>query len=689
MGSDSQVVSAVGAWTATSSAPSWLHIQTPNGTGNGLATFTFDLNTGATRTGTLTIAGTTLNVTQAGIGYVAANPVSAIITAGLASPRGVAADSAGDLYIADSGDNAIKEWNAATQTLTTLVPSTAGLNSPYDVAVDSAGNVYIADYGNNAIEEWNPTTKILTPLVTSGLSSPVSVAVDGAGDVFIVDLGTDSIKEWHAGTLTTLVIPELISPNSIAVDAADNLYITNYNTPSILVWHADTQMPGTPITTGLYALLAVAVDGEGNVYASNNNNGSIVEWHAATQSISTWVSSGINQTVSLAVDPQGNVYVPDATSSAIEELPNAFVPGAAISETSAAGSDALLPVLLTTQSLSGVFVPTTDDASWLSINSVAGGVINFSFTANGTGAARTAHLTVLGQSITVTQAGQVIWSGGSVTDSFWTSPANWGGTTVVANDSLDFAGGNRLSNTNDFTADTQFIGITFDASAGAFVLGGNAINLSGNIANNSSNTQTINLPLVLTGNRTLTAAAGNLTVGGNIGESGGHQAIVVSGPGIVTFSGANSYSGGTTVSSGTLIVTSASALQDGSDLTVGASESFFPGPSIPALTTAVAATIVIPPANSAEAISNTTAESTADSPSSTCLATKASPDKSADAALSRPVGQQAVDAVIAQQYSGDRARRAAAAICAWPADRGQEKDLAVQASASVLAQYGV
>ena len=61
-----------GSWTATANA-SWLH-TTSSGTGNGLAIFTFDANSGATRSGTLTIAGLTLTVTQAGSSYVAGQP---------------------------------------------------------------------------------------------------------------------------------------------------------------------------------------------------------------------------------------------------------------------------------------------------------------------------------------------------------------------------------------------------------------------------------------------------------------------------------------------------------------------------------------------------------------------------------------------------------------------------------------
>ena len=164
-GSDTDIVLS-GAWTATSNA-SWLHTSA-SGTGNGLARFTFDANTGATRTGTLTIAGLTLTVTQAGSNYVAANPVTTLVSAGLGHPYGVAVDAAGNVYIADTGNNAIEEWNATTQQVSTLVST--GLNHPESVAVDAAGNVYIADVDNNAIKEWNASTQQLTTLVSSGLN---------------------------------------------------------------------------------------------------------------------------------------------------------------------------------------------------------------------------------------------------------------------------------------------------------------------------------------------------------------------------------------------------------------------------------------------------------------------------------------------------------------------------------------
>ncbi len=135
---------------------------------------------------------------------------------------------------------------------------------------------------------------------------------------------------------------------------------------------------------------------------------------------------------------------------------------------------------------------------------------------------------------------------------------------------LAFGGAAGLSNVNDFAAGMPFGSMTFNASAGAFNLSGASINLAGAITNNSTNKQTIALGLTLIGgSQSITAAAGNLEISGNIGQNGGLYGIDILGPAIVTLSGTNSYSGGTLVSSGELVLAGPGALLSGTALTVG------------------------------------------------------------------------------------------------------------------------
>src|SRR5262249_20179262 len=80
------------------------------------------------------------------------------------------------------------------------------LNSPEGVDVDGSGNVFIADTNNNAIKEYVAATGLLVPLVPSGLNGPTGVKVGASGDVFIADLGNNAVKEIpHAFVRTTAI----------------------------------------------------------------------------------------------------------------------------------------------------------------------------------------------------------------------------------------------------------------------------------------------------------------------------------------------------------------------------------------------------------------------------------------------------------------------------------------------------
>jgi sugar lactone lactonase YvrE len=413
-GSDSDIVITSGAWSASSNAPSWLHTSS-KGTGNGLATFTFDPNPKETRSGTLTIAGQTLTVTQAGSTYVSANPLTTLVSSGSAfsdpsgttnpdgsqfSPQGVAVDGSGNVFIADGGNGVIEQWSNGGPSAASVAVS-SGLIGPSGVAVDGSGNIFIADWSNSAIEEWNASTQTVSTPVSSGLKSPAGVAVDGAGNIYIADYVNNAVEEWNASTQTlSTLISGLWGASGVAVDASGNVYVADEYGEAIKEWNASTKTVSTLVSTGLDGPTGVAVDGSGNVYIADQYNNAVEEWHASTQTLSTLVS-GLNLPLGVAVDSSGNVYIADTNNNAVEELPRAFVSTSAVSEGPAAGTAALLPVLPVTEPLSGLFAPSSDQG-WLSVGDGANGVVPFSFTANAD-APRMGHLTVLGQSITVTQ----------------------------------------------------------------------------------------------------------------------------------------------------------------------------------------------------------------------------------------------------------------------------------------------
>src|SRR5262249_5156859 len=154
-------------------------------------------------------------ITVAGTGYSAYSGDGGPATsARLYYPAGVAVDSSGNLFIADYGNNRIREVVKATGNIITVagngsttdsgdggLATSAGLASPEAIAVDTNGNIFIAEYSNRVREVVKATGNIITfagtgmagysgdggPATAAMLASPYGVAVDASGNVFIAD----------------------------------------------------------------------------------------------------------------------------------------------------------------------------------------------------------------------------------------------------------------------------------------------------------------------------------------------------------------------------------------------------------------------------------------------------------------------------------------------------------------------
>ncbi len=141
-----------------------------------------------------------------------------------------------------------------------------------------------------------------------------------------------------------------------------------------------------------------------------------------------------------------------------------------------------------------------------------------------------------------------LWTGGGA-DNNWSTASNWDDNLVPAFPAgLHFGGTARLTPGNDFSSRTV-TGITFDGGAGAFVLGGNAITLGGDIVNSSAKTQTINFDMTLDAVRTVNAASADIYLGGDLSGEGG---LVLTGNSSqnLHLSGNNTFSGPVTVNDG-------------------------------------------------------------------------------------------------------------------------------------------
>lgn len=208
--------------------------------------------------------------------------------------------------------------------------------------------------------------------------------------------------------------------------------------------------------------------------------------------------------------------------------------------------------------------------------------------------------------ISVTVSGATRAWAGSGADDNWSTGINWSGgiAPISPEDSVTFTGSTRLTPALDSSATVP--GLTFDSGASSFTLGatgGSTLTLNGGtgVTNNSANTQSVNIPIILGSAQNFNAAgAGTLTIantvnnGGNLlsgdgannssfnGAISGGGGVTKVGTGTMTLSGGNSYGGVTTVNAGTLAVSGGSAIPDasavvvanvaGATLSVGANE---------------------------------------------------------------------------------------------------------------------
>lgn len=156
------------------------------------------------------------------------------------------------------------------------------------------------------------------------------------------------------------------------------------------------------------------------------------------------------------------------------------------------------------------------------------------------------------------------WDGGGANDN-WSTNANWNlNTAPTYTSALTFAGTTRLTPNNN-SATASVAGITFTSGAGAFTLGGSSVTLGGNITNGSTNTQTINLPLVLDGNRQIQTNSGGIVLGGQI--SGAFNLIQSGTGGVLTLNSAGSSFSRLQINSGTTRLGINDALPTGGGVT--------------------------------------------------------------------------------------------------------------------------
>ncbi len=301
------------------------------------------------------------------------------LATGFKAPHGIAQDSAGNTYVADTGNNRVLRYTAGGVMTVAAGTGTSGysgdgalataatLNAPAAVAVTPGGILYIADTGNNVIRRVSPATGFIAtvgggattvcglardaqgdgcPGTLAKFSKPAGLVADSDENVYVSDTGNNLIRE-----LSPAGVVSLIGGGASAVCSSTTLKIDSFG---------DNCNPISAIFTGPTGL---ALDSSHNLYIADTGDNEIRKIVAATDLVTQFAGTGVggagsnggtatsaqvNAPTGVAVDAAGNVYIADTGNSAVRLVSSLGTINSVIGTIGTSGAGALPGSALTT-----------------------------------------------------------------------------------------------------------------------------------------------------------------------------------------------------------------------------------------------------------------------------------------------------------------------------------------------------
>jgi hypothetical protein len=244
-------------------------------------------------------------------------------------PRGLAFDSASNLYVAMPGNGspgagAVNEYAYGTSNILRTMKVAGAL----ELAVDASDNLYVL--GGNGVYIFAPGSTVPSLSITAGIDLPVHMVLDSSNNIYVENCvnGNSSVTVYSpSGTLTRTITQGVYLPRALAVDETGNVYVGN-ESKSVAVYQAGSTKVWKTISGLKGDIVSLALDAHQEVYVGTTDNDAVSIFEAAPKFASKRViTSSISLPLSLAFDAQGDLFVANSLGMSVTKyLPGTTVP---------------------------------------------------------------------------------------------------------------------------------------------------------------------------------------------------------------------------------------------------------------------------------------------------------------------------------------------------------------------------
>jgi DNA-binding beta-propeller fold protein YncE len=263
------------------------------------------------------------------------------------SPRGVAVDSAGNIWVVDNQNNRVQKFNSKGEYVSQFGTQgeTAGkFWEPTDIAIDSAGNLWVTDTENNRIEKFDSEGKYVSKAGTSTeLREPTGIAIDSAGNIWVADSGYEG-NQWSRitkfnseGKFISYVGKEgsgngqFKGPMGIVADSAGNIWavdtgnnrVQKFNSKGEYVSQFGTEGTGN----GQFKKpKGIAIDSAGNIWVTDTGNKRVQKFNSEGKYLSQfntegWAEGSLSLSIGLEIDSAGSIWIAETTNRVKKWVP--------------------------------------------------------------------------------------------------------------------------------------------------------------------------------------------------------------------------------------------------------------------------------------------------------------------------------------------------------------------------------